>query len=150
MHNDKKFMNLALSQANLAKEMGEVPVGAVITLNNQFVSSGYNQTINNNDPTAHAEIIAIREACINIDNHRLKDCHLYVTLEPCAMCFGAIVQARIKKVIFGAYDRKSGVCGSCFNLASTRCFNHSLELKHGILQRECSEILSNFFQARRN
>ena len=150
MSRDSKFIELAIIEANKAKDMGEVPVGAVITLQDKVLSTGHNLVINNNDPTAHAEIIAIRNAASLINNYRTDKLSLYVTLEPCAMCYGAIVHARISRLIFGAYDYKTGVCGSSIKLHEQNCFNQTPEIKGGILERECSLILKEFFQEKRN
>ena len=114
------------------------------------VSQGHNQSIFQNDPTSHAEINAIRSASENIGNYRLAGATMYVTLEPCAMCYGAIVHARILRLVFGAYDTKTGVCGSSIKLHEQNCFNHTPELKGGVLERQCSLILKEFFQKKRN
>jgi len=143
-------MSLALLEAQKSKEIDEVPVGAIIVLDGEIISKDHNQSISENNPTAHAEINAIRNAAKNIGNYRLNGTSLYVTLEPCAMCYGAITHARISRLIFGAYDYKTGVCGSSIKLHEQNCFNHTPEIKGGVLERECSLILKEFFQKKRN
>ena len=147
---DEKFMKLALQEAKKSKEMNEVPVGAIVVMNDEIISLAHNQPISQNDPTSHAEIYAIRKASQNLDNYRLTDATLYVTLEPCAMCYGAIVHARISRLVFGAYDPKTGVCGSSIKLHEQECFNHSPEITGGVLEKDCSLILKDFFRERRN
>ena len=147
---DQKFMKLAYIEAQKSKAINEVPVGAIILMNNEIISRGHNQSISQNDPTSHAEIYAIRKASQNLDNYRLTGATLYVTLEPCAMCYGAIAHARISRLVFGAYDPKTGVCGSSINLHDQGCFNHIPEIKGGVLEAECSLILKEFFQEKRN
>ena len=128
----------------------EVPVGAVVVLNNEIIGRGHNQPISNNDPSAHAEIIAIRNAAKKIGNYRLTGASLYVTLEPCSMCYGAIVHARISRLFFGAYDLKTGSCGSSIKLHEKNCFNHKPDIIGGILEKDCSLILKDFFEEKRN
>ena len=147
---DEKFMTLALQEAKKSKEMNEVPVGAIVVMNDEIISLAHNQPISQNDPTSHAEINAIRKASQNLDNYRLTGATLYVTLEPCAMCYGAIVHARITRLVFGAYDPKTGVCGSSIKLHEQECFNHSPEITGGVLEKDCSLILKDFFKERRN
>jgi len=147
---DEHWMSIAFEEALKAQELGEVPVGAVIVNNDGIVAKAHNQPISKNDPTSHAEINAIRIAAKKLSNYRLSNCNLYVTLEPCAMCYGAIVQSRISKVIFGAFDKKTGVCGSCQNFENLRCFNHLPEIKSGVLEYKCSILLSSFFKSKRN
>jgi len=147
---DEKFMRLALIEAQKSREINEVPVGAVITLNDRIISKSYNQSISKIDPTSHAEINAIMSAALNIGNYRLTGANLYVTLEPCAMCYGAIIHARISRLIFGAYDYKTGVCGSSIKLHEQNCFNHTPEIKGGVLEEDCSLILKDFFKEKRN
>ena len=142
-------MTLALEQAELAQEQGEVPVGAVLVRDNQLIASAHNQPILSNDPSAHAEIQVMRQAGTMLNNYRLPDTTLYVTLEPCTMCLGAMVHARIKRVVFGAYDVKTGVCGSCADLSDSTCFNHSIEIQGGVLTDECKDLLQQFFKNRR-
>lgn len=147
---DEKWMALALEQAKLAQVMDEVPVGAVLVQGGQLIASAHNQPISNNDPTAHAEIQLLRRAGKELNNYRFPDTILYVTLEPCTMCLGAMVHARISRVVFGAYDQKTGVCGSCADLSNSECFNHSIKIEGGILESECKSILQNFFQQKRS
>ena len=144
------WMEYALEEAKKSLAKNEVPVGAVIILNNEVIGRGHNQSINKQDPSSHAEIEAIRNASKNIQNYRLTGADLYVTLEPCAMCYGAIIHARISRLIFGTYDTKTGVCGSSINLHEQECFNHTPEITGGVLEEDCSLILKDFFKERRN
>lgn len=146
MNDHEKWMRIAIEEANLAKNINEVPVGAVIVKNGKLLSKAHNQMISNNDSTAHAEIQAIRKACASEKNYRLVASTLYVTLEPCTMCLGAIIHSRISRVIFGASDFKSGVCGSCADLTSETFFNHKVEVVSGVLEGECKELLQSFFR----
>src|SRR5690625_4855771 len=144
---DEKFMRIALQEANKAKKLGEVPIGAVIVKENQVVSTGYNLRETSQTALSHAELIAIDEANKTLNSWRLDDCTLYVTLEPCPMCAGAIVQARIKRVVFGAYDQKSGCAGTIMNLLQQKQFNHQVkEVVGGVLEEECSQLLTQFFK----
>ena len=147
---DSEMMGLAIKEAYKAEKYGEVPVGAIVVMNNEVISQCHNQSISKNDPTSHAEINAIRKASEILGNYRLKDVTLYVTLEPCAMCYGAIIHARISRLVFGAYDPKTGVCGSSIKLHEQECFNHSPEITGGVLEKDCSLILKDFFKERRN
>ena len=148
--NDLKWMQHALDLAQKAEDEGEVPVGAVIVLGDEIIGQGWNRPISTNDPTAHAEIIALRDAGANQKNYRLPESTLYVTLEPCPMCASAIIHARVERVIFGAYDPKGGAAGSVFNLLPPDDrFNHSLDCEGGVLEYECGEILRQFFRKRR-
>ena len=147
---DEKWMALAIEQANLAEKIGEVPVGAVLIQDDKLIAAAHNQPIINNDPTAHAEIQLLRVAGKNLGNYRLPNTTLYVTLEPCTMCLGAMMHARISRVVFGAYDQKTGVCGSCQDLTTSDCFNHSIATQGGILATECRSLLQLFFKNRRN
>ena len=147
---DKLFMNMALMESNKALKLGEVPVGSIIVFNGNIISSAHNQPISSNNPTAHAEIEAIKIASGHTKNYRLTGSTLYVTLEPCAMCYGAIVHARISRLVFGAYDAKTGVCGSSIKLHEQKCFNHIPQIKGGVLEEDCSLILKNFFINKRN
>jgi len=149
MNEDEKWMALALEQAKKAEEHGEVPVGAVLVKDGLLVAKAHNQPISTNDPTAHAEIQLLRIAGGKIANYRLTNTTLYVTLEPCAMCLGAIMHARIKRLVFGAYDPKTGVCGSSENLIYANCFNHKITLTSGVLESESKQALKNFFNSRR-
>jgi len=149
MNEDEKWMNLALEQARIAEEEGEVPVGAILIKDGILVAQAHNQPISTNDPTAHAEIQLIRAAGEKFKNYRLTGTSLYVTLEPCAMCLGAIMHARIKRIIYGAHDLKTGVCGSSENLMEANCFNHKINLVSGVLKNESKQLLKNFFITRR-
>lgn len=145
--NDTYWMNKAYSLALKAKSQGEVPVGAVVIDSaHQWVGSGFNQTIQNKDPTAHAEIVALRDAAKTLSNHRLIDCTLYVTLEPCCMCVGALVHARIKRLVFATRDFKSGAAGSISNLCSQEGQNHNPIIDEGMMQEACETLLRDFFK----
>lgn len=146
---DRRWMAYALMLAQRAAVEGEVPVGAVIVKDNQIVGEGWNRPIGLSDPTAHAEIQAMRNAASNIDNYRLPGTTLYVTLEPCPMCAGAMVHARIKRVVFGAPDPRSGAAGSVFNLLQDTPLNHQCEVSGGVLAEECGTLLKGFFRERR-
>jgi len=148
MDYDEFFMQKALSEARKALKKGEVPVGAVVVFENKILSRGYNMPISRKDSTAHAEIVAIRRACAKIESYRLVDCDLYVTLEPCAMCLGASVQARIRRLVYGALDPKSGAVESIMNFPFDKT-NHRVEINGGILAEECSKILTGFFKDKR-
>lgn len=147
--NDEFFMREALSQASAAECLGEVPVGAVVVREGVIVGRGFNSPIGENDPTAHAEIAALRDAARKLQNYRLPGCELFVTLEPCAMCAGAILHARIARVIYGARDLKTGVHGSVVDLFAVERLNHHTEVLGGVLAEECSRVLSGFFAGRR-
>ena len=149
MNEDEKWMSLALEQARKAEEEGEVPVGAVLVKDGLLIAKAHNQPISTNDATAHAEIQLLRAAGKKLKNYRLTGTSLYVTLEPCAMCLGAIMHARIKRLVFGAYDPKTGVCGSSENLIEAKCFNHKINLVSGVLENESKQLLKNFFNSRR-
>ncbi|MBC6414457.1 MAG: tRNA adenosine(34) deaminase TadA [Chromatiales bacterium] len=146
---DTAFMEQALQQANIALSKGEVPIGAVVTLNDAVLAKSHNSPIEMNDPSAHAEILVLRKACQSIDNYRLLKTTLYVTLEPCAMCFAAMVQARISRLVFGASDPKQGSLGGAIDLRDFAMFNHRFEVHHGVLEDKCSTILIDFFKRRR-
>jgi len=146
---DEAWMALAIEQAKLAEKIEEVPVGAVLVQDNQLIASAHNQPISNNDPTAHAEIQLLRAAGKQLNNYRFPDTTLYVTLEPCTMCLGAMIHARVSRIVFGAYDQKTGVCGSCQDLSTSKCFNHSIETEGGMLADECKQLLQKFFKKRR-
>jgi len=145
---DQDWMHHALRLANLAAEQGEIPVGAVIVQAGECIAEGWNQPISQTDPTAHAEIVALRKAARYLNNYRLIDATLYVTLEPCVMCAGAIIQARIKRVVFGAYDPKAGAAGSRFDILRDTRHNHHLECVSGVLAKACGDCLTNFFRNR--
>jgi len=146
---DEYWMNVALDLADKAQQVGEVPVGAVLVLNNKIIGEGYNLVISSHDPCAHAEIIALRSGGQSIENYRLIDATLYVTLEPCCMCAGAIVHSRVKRVVYGAADLKTGAAHSAFELLNDQKHNHQVEISSGILAQTCSEKISNFFSTRR-
>jgi tRNA(adenine34) deaminase len=146
---DQAFMRMALNAAAQAKLAGEVPVGAVIVKDGEVISVAHNQPIGRHDPTAHAEINALRLAAQSVGNYRLVGCTLYVTLEPCAMCAGAMIHARLARVVYGATDSKTGACGSVLNLFAEKKLNHQTELEGGVLAEECGNILSSFFAERR-
>ena len=149
MNRDEKWMKIALNEANLAMDENEIPVGAVLVLYGKLIAQSHNQPIKKNDPTAHAEIQLLREAGLQQKNYRLIGSTLYVTLEPCAMCFGAMIHARIERIVFGASDPKTGVCGSCTNLNEEGFFNHNISITGGILKDESSELLRLFFKLKR-
>ena len=142
----EKFMKAALKEAQKAYDKLEVPVGAVIVKNNKIIARAYNQKENKCDTTNHAEILAIKKASKKLNSWRLLDCEMYVTLEPCSMCAGALIQSRIKKVYIGAMDKKTGACGSVLNLLEDYKFNHTVEIETGVMENECEEILKNFFK----
>lgn len=146
---DEDFMRLAMAMAVEAASLGEVPVGAIVVKDGQVIGQGRNAPISLNDPTAHAEIQAMREASRFVGNYRLVDCTLYVTLEPCAMCSGAIQHARVARLVYGASDPKTGCCGSVVNLMAEQKLNHHCAVSGGILATECGALLSDFFRQRR-
>jgi tRNA(adenine34) deaminase len=146
---DETFMRHALKLAALAEDDGEVPVGAVIVREGEIIGEGWNRPIANHDPSAHAEIMALRDAALNAENYRLPNTTLYVTLEPCSMCAGAIIHARVQRVVYGANDPKGGAAGSAFDILGTAKLNHKVEVEGGLLADECSEMLKTFFQKRR-
>ncbi len=146
---DIAAMRLALAEAEAAAGEGEIPVGAVVVVNDEVVATGRNCSVTNSDPSGHAEIVALRAAGAQQGNYRLPDATLYVTLEPCVMCTGAIVQSRIKRVVFGAYDKKAGALGSVEDLSDSCALNHRFEINGGVLAEEASALLKNFFRARR-
>jgi len=149
MQGPEAFMREALSLAAQAAAAGEVPVGAVVVKDGRVVGRGFNRPITSSDPTAHAEIVALREACATLGNYRLPGCELYVTLEPCAMCVGAMVHARVSRVVFGARDPKTGACGSIVDLPSIAHWNHHGVFTGGVLEAECGQVLKEFFAERR-
>lgn len=144
-----KWMRLALREAEQAFDIKEVPVGAVIMKGGHLIGRGHNQMELLTDPTAHAEIIAITAAASFLEDWRLEECTLYVTKEPCAMCAGAIINSRLKKVVFGCYDEQEGCCGSLYQICSDPRFSHKTAVKGGILENDCSSLLVNFFKSRR-
>jgi tRNA(adenine34) deaminase len=146
---DQRCMRLAMALAEQAAQAGEVPVGAIVVKDGVIIGRGSNAPIAKHDPSAHAEILALREAALHLGNYRLPDCTLYVTLEPCAMCSGAIQHARIGRLVFGANDPKTGCCGSVLNLMAEGKLNHHTEVTGGVLAEECGAHLSAFFSARR-
>jgi tRNA(adenine34) deaminase len=146
---DVQWMREAIAEARKAEAIAEVPIGAIIVKNGEIIGRGHNLRETNADPTAHAEMIAIKEASQTLEAWRLTDCELYVTLEPCPMCAGAILQSRIRRVIFGAHDPKAGCCGTLMNLLQDDRFNHITEVTSGVLEEECASLLTNFFRALR-
>ena len=148
---DIVWMQLALVQAAQAQQLGEVPVGAVLVdAQGELLATGFNRTIIDHDPTAHAEIVALRAGAQQVQNYRLPGASLYVTLEPCAMCLGAMLHARLSRVVFGAPDPKTGACGSVLNLALEKQLNHHTQVEGGVLAQECGDTLRQFFKERRS
>ncbi len=145
----QKWMEPAFELAQKAKEQGEVPVGAVIVHENKIIGEGWNQPISSNDPTSHAEIVALRQAGLALSNYRLPGAVMYVTLEPCAMCAGALVHARLAKLIYAVDDPKTGACGSVFNLLQTNELNHKVEIEKGVMEEECRSLIQAFFKEKR-
>ena len=143
---DIQFMREALLEAELARQKGEVPIGAVIVLDGAIVGRGHNLRETSNDPTTHAEMVAIREAAEHIDHWRLLDTTLYVTLEPCTMCMGATILARIPRLVFGCRDPRAGAVGSIYDFSQDERFNHKVEVTEGVLGEECSQLISGFFK----
>ena len=146
---DIAFMQQALLLARRALSLGEVPVGAIVVIDNQVISEGFNCPLMTRDPTGHAEIVALRRAAEKMNNYRLPGATLYVTLEPCAMCVGAMLHARIKRLVFGAGDPKTGAVTSVFKILDEKKLNHKIVFQGGVLAQECGKILSDFFQSRR-
>jgi tRNA(adenine34) deaminase len=149
-NSDQKWMEYALTLAKRAEDLGEVPVGAVLVLENELIGEGWNHPIAAHDPTAHAEVMALRNGALHLNTYRLINTTLYVTLEPCAMCAGAMIHARIQRLVFGAFDLRTGAAGSIFNLLQDPRLNHQVKYKGGILEKECGAILQNFFKYRRS
>ena len=145
---DVCFMQQALKCAQSAYKKDEVPIGAVIVKDNKIIAKGYNKSITLKDSTAHAEVIAIRKACKKLNNYRLNDCSIYVTIEPCPMCMGALVHARIKNLYFGAKDIKAGACGSVLDISKFK-LNHKINVYNGLLEQECAKIIKEFFKSKR-
>ena len=146
----QRFMQRAFELAQLAESFDEIPVGAVVVHQGKIIGEGYNQSIMSNDPSAHAEMIAIRQAGKQLNNYRLLDCTLYVTLEPCPMCAGLLVHSRISRLVYATSDLKTGAAGSAFNLVANEQLNHQIDISSGVLAEECSQLLSSFFKRRRN
>jgi len=149
MSEDEKWMKIAISEANLAINQGEIPVGAILIQDGKLIAKAHNKPILNHDPTAHAEVEVLRKAGKKLKNYRLARSTLYVTLEPCAMCLGAIMHARIERIVFGASDPKTGVCGSKADLTSEAFFTHKVKVDGGVLEEENKEILQFFFKSKR-
>lgn len=143
------MMRLALDQARLAETIGEVPIGAVVTYQNEVVGQGHNQVISSHNPSAHAEVVALQNAGLNMNNYRLPGTTLYVTLEPCLMCAGALVHARVDRVVFGAFDGKTGVIESVDSVWERPYHNHKIQWQGGVLEQACADLISSFFQKRR-
>ena len=146
---DRQFMQQALEQANLAALAGEVPVGTVLVRDGQVISKGFNQPIGLHDPSAHAEMLALRQAAVSEQNYRLPGTTLYVTLEPCAMCAGAMLHARVGRVVYGAADPKTGAAGSVLDVFSSKQINHQTSSEGGVMREECGQLLRDFFKERR-
>jgi len=146
---DQRFMREALAEAKIAASVNEVPVGAIVVKAGEIIARGLNRPIQDNDPTAHAEVVAIRAAAMSEQNYRLNDTTIYVTLEPCAMCLGAMLNARVSRLVFGAYDPKAGAAGSVLDLSDNRKLNHRLEVNGGLLEEKCAALLQKFFESRR-
>ena len=146
---DRQFMEQALEQAGLAALAGEVPVGAVIVRNGEVISKAFNQPITNHDPSAHAEILALRDAALSAENYRLPGTTLYVTLEPCIMCAGAMLHARVDRIVYGATDPKTGAAGSVLDVFSSKQINHQTVIEGGMMAQECGQLLRDFFKERR-
>ena len=149
MNSDEEWMQYALQLAKKSEERDEVPVGAIIVYKNKIIGEGWNQPISSNNPTAHAEIMALQDAGEKIGNYRLLDSTMYVTLEPCVMCAGALVHARIAKLVYALDDQKTGACGSVFNMVQAEELNHNIEIKKGVLEKECQALIKNFFKEKR-
>ena len=146
---DQQYMRIAIEQAQLAAQSGEVPVGAVLVKDGQVISKAFNKPIANHDPSAHAEMLAIREAALAEENYRIPGSTLYVTLEPCAMCSGAMLHARIDRVVYGASDPKTGAAGSVLDIFASKQINHQTSVEGGIMSEECGQLLRDFFKGRR-
>ncbi len=148
-HTDEHWMQIALEQAQLAAAAGEVPVGAVLVKDDEIVATGFNQPISSCDPTAHAEVVALRGAAQALSNYRIPDCTLYVTIEPCAMCAGAMVHARVKRLVFGAPEPRAGAVISSLRLLEGAQLNHRVAVTGGVLAEQCAEVMQTFFRQRR-
>ena len=150
MTKDEQWMKIAIEEAKLAMNENEIPIGSILVQNEKIIAKAHNQPIGNNDPTAHAEIQLLRKAGKQKENYRLIGSTLYVTLEPCAMCFGAMIHARVERIVFGALDPKTGVCGSCMDLNNENFFNHKISITGGVLEKESSDLLRLFFKSLRD
>ena len=148
INKDIYFMQQALKCAQTAQEKEEVPIGAVIVKDNKIIARGYNKSISSKDTTAHAEIVAIRKACKKLKNYRLTDCSIYVTIEPCSMCMGALILARIENLYYGAKDIKAGACGSVVDISKIKT-NHKINVSGGLLEQDCATIIKKFFKSKR-
>ncbi|ASP40891.1 tRNA adenosine(34) deaminase TadA [Bacterioplanes sanyensis] len=148
-NSDERFMRAALQQARQAFDAGEVPVGAVVVQNDVIIGRGFNQPITTMDPSAHAEMQALRDAARNIGNYRLRGATLYVTVEPCTMCTGLLIHSRIHRLVYGTHEPKAGAVASALQLLQQPCYNHQIEVKGGVLADDCSTVMSEFFQLRR-
>ena len=146
---DERYMQVAIEQARIAEENGDVPIGAVIVCENRIIGKAYNQREQLQDPTAHAEIIALTQAAAALENWLLNGCTMYVTLEPCPMCAGALVLSRMERLVYGCDDPKAGACKSLYNIVQDERLNHRLEVTSGVLAEQCSKLLQDFFQRRR-
>jgi len=147
---DEQFMQLAIESAKIAEENGDVPIGAIIVRNDTIIAKAYNQREQLQDPTAHAEIIALTQAAAFLESWHLNGCTIYVTLEPCPMCAGALVLSRMDRLVFGCRDPKTGACGSLYNIVQDERLNHRLEVEGGVLENECRDQLQSFFEQRRS
>jgi tRNA(adenine34) deaminase len=150
MMDDREAMGAALAEARLAAESGEVPIGAVVVRESAIIARGQNRVLRDNDPTAHAEVVALRAAAAALGNYRLNGSTMYVTLEPCAMCAGALIHARLDRLVFAAADPKAGACGSVLAVLNHPQLNHQMQAEQGILAEECAELLRSFFRERRS
>ena len=148
-NSDEQFMRLAIAQAKIAEENGDVPIGAVVVCENRIIGKAYNQREQLQDPTAHAEIIALTQAAEALENWHLNDCTIYVTLEPCPMCAGALVLAKMDRLVYGCDDPKAGACKSLYNIVQDERLNHRLEVTSGVLAEQCGQLLREFFAKRR-
>jgi tRNA(adenine34) deaminase len=146
---DEVWMRFALDEAEDALKLDEVPIGAVVVINERIVGRGHNRVITNQDPTAHAEIVALRDAAQMVENYRLVGATMYVTIEPCAMCAGALVNARVKRLVYGAADEKAGAVESVFQICANEKLNHQVEIRDGVLEQECREMIQSFFRNKR-
>jgi tRNA(adenine34) deaminase len=150
MNSDEQFMRSALEQAALAETAGEVPIGAVIVCDGKIISRGFNRNLLDHDPSAHAEMVALREAARAMQNHRLSGCEMFVTMEPCAMCAGALVHSRIARLVYGASDPKAGAVSSVLHVLNHPKLNHQMNVTSGVLAAECSEVVQAFFRKKRS